>query len=256
MITSVHNPKIQLVRTLLAHAKDRAEAKVFVVEGVRLVEEAAAADWPIRLALFSEDLSPRGQALLDLLRSRRVSCEGVQPGILNSLSETKTSQGILALVEQKPASLTGPLSFVLILDSLRDPGNVGTLLRAGAAAGVQAAFLSPGSADVFSPKVVRAAMGAHFHLPIFELTWEEIAQQLQGLNIFLAEMEGSLPCWEADFKSPLALVIGAEADGASQAARKLANQAVSIPMPGQVESLNAAMAGAILMFEVVRQRGL
>jgi TrmH family RNA methyltransferase len=97
-------------------------------------------------------------------------------------------------------------------------------------------------------------MGAHFRLPIAFMDWDTIKTRTSGIQVFLAEMEASTSCWQADFKQPLALIIGGEADGASATARQLAHEQVCIPMPGRSESLNAAAAGAVLMFEVVRQR--
>ncbi len=254
MLTSTHNPKIQRVRALMARPKDRREEKAFVVEGVRLLEEAASAEWPFQFVLFTDDLSQRGKSLLGLLEARHISCELVDTGLFASLSDTQTSQGILAVVDLSPLPVPEKLSFALILDSVRDPGNLGTLLRTAAAAGVEATFLPPETTDAFAPKVVRAGMGAHFHLPIQELSWEAIRERMKGLTIYLAEMEGSLSCWEADLRAPLALIIGGEAEGASASARQLAQKLITIPMPGRAESLNAAVAGGILMFEVVQQR--
>ncbi len=170
-----------------------------------------------------------------------------------SLSETETSQGILAVLNEAQLPIPDHPSFVLIPDSIRDPGNLGTLLRSAEAAGVQAVLLPPETVDAFAPKVVRAGMGAHFRLPIRSMNWDEIRAQTGGVQLYLAEMQGQ-PCWQADFRSPLALIIGGEAEGASEAARKLAAQPVSIPMAGKTELLNAAIAGSILMFEVRRQR--
>jgi TrmH family RNA methyltransferase len=254
MITSVHNSKIQLVRSLLGRPIERRTAKAFVAEGVRLVEEAWAADWPFRFVLFGETLSERGQELVKRVEAKGFEVEKVTDTLLNSISETETSQGILAVLDYSPLAIPADLSFVLILDSIRDPGNLGTLLRTAAATGVQAIFLPPETTDAFAPKVVRAGMGAHFRLPILSLTWGEIRSRTHDLKIYLAEMEGATSCWEADFRTPLALIVGSEAEGASPAARELANQSICIPMPGETESLNAAVAGAILMFEVVRQR--
>jgi TrmH family RNA methyltransferase len=118
---------------------------------------------------------------------------------------------------------------------------------------VQAVFLPPETTDAFAPKVVRAGMGAHFRLPIYSLTWDEIRLKVQGLQVCLADMRGQ-SCWETDLRKPLALIVGGEAEGASDEARTLANVTVNIPMPGKMESLNAAVAGSVLMFEVVRQR--
>jgi TrmH family RNA methyltransferase len=145
-------------------------------------------------------------------------------------------------------------TFLLIPDQIRDPGNLGTLLRAAAAAGADAALIPPETVDAFAPKVVRAGMGAHFRLPVLPATWDEINRRLDGFDTFLADAGGSLTCWQADFTHPTALILGGEADGASATARELATTQISIPMPGRMESLNAGVAGAILLFEVVRQR--
>jgi TrmH family RNA methyltransferase len=254
MITSAHNPKIQLVRNLLGRARERHESEAFVAEGVRLVEEALAAKWPFRFVLVGENLSQRGSTLVAELQSQQVEVEIIADPLLQSASETENSQGILAVLEYSHLPIPASLSFVLILDQIRDPGNLGTLLRTAMAAGVELVLLPPETADAFSPKVIRAGMGAHFRLPIHVLAWEEILTHLEGLQVYLADMEGRIPYWEADLNHPLALVVGGEADGASRLARELATSQLHIPMPGKSESLNAAVAGAILMFEVVRQR--
>lgn len=254
MITSTHNSKIQLVRGLLGRPKERRETGAFVAEGVRLVEEALAAEWPFRFVLAGESLSERGRALVADLQSRGVEAEIVANNLMQSVSETETSQGILAVLDYSLLPIPQSLSFALILDQIRDPGNLGTLLRTAVAAGVQAVLLPPETAEAFAPKVVRAGMGAHFRLPIHPLTWDEICTTTQGLKIHLADMGGAISCWQANFRSPLALIVGGEADGASQSAQELATSQVNIPMPGKTESLNAAAAGAILLFEVVRQR--
>jgi len=245
---------MQLVRSLLGRPKERREAGAFVAEGVRLVEEALASEWPFRFVLAGETMSKRGRALVAELQSRRVETEVVAKGLMQTLGETESSQGILAVLEARQLPIPQSLSFVLILDQIRDPGNLGTLLRTAAAAGVQAVFLPPETAEAFSPKVVRAGMGAHFQIPILSCTWDEIRTHTSGMKIHLADAEGGTPFWQVDFINPLALIVGGEADGASQPARELVNSGVSIPMPGRSESLNAAAAGAILMFEVVRQR--
>jgi TrmH family RNA methyltransferase len=254
MITSTHNSKIQLVRGLLTRTKDRRESGAFVAEGVRLVEEALAADWPFRFVLAGETLSERGRMLVAELESRGIETEIVVNSVMQSEGETESSQGILAVLDSSHLPIPKSFSFVLIPDQIRDPGNLGTLLRTAAAAGVQAVLIPPETVEPFAPKVVRAGMGAHFRIPILTCTWKEIRAKTTGLRIHLAEAEGTTPCWQADFLSPLAIIVGGEANGASQAAQVMASVRVSIPMPGRSESLNAAAAGAILMFEVVRQR--
>jgi TrmH family RNA methyltransferase len=254
MITSTHNPKIQMARALLGRAKERRQAGAFVAEGVRLVEEALKAGWPFHFVLHSSELGERGETLIAALQAAGVELEEVEARLLRSLSDTETSQGLLAVLALSHLPLPADLDFVLIPDQVRDPGNLGTLLRTAAAAGVQAVFLPPETVDAYAPKVVRAGMGAHFRLPVESLSWSEIRARTRGLKVYLAEIEAALPCWQADFRAPLALILGGEAEGAGESARRLAQQAVQIPMPGGSESLNAAVAGAILMFEVVRQR--
>jgi TrmH family RNA methyltransferase len=254
MITSTHNSKLQLVKSLLGRPKERREAGAFVAEGVRLVEEALTAKWPFRFVLVGETLGKRGRDLVAELQSHGVETEIVAQGIMESVGETENNQGVLAVLEVLNLPLPQSLTFVLIPDRIRDPGNLGTLLRTAAAAGVEAVFLPPETAEPFAPKVVRAGMGAHFHVPILSCTWKEIQAYTSGMEIHLADANGTTPCWRADFLSPMALIVGGEAEGASTPARDLATNRVSIPMPGRSESLNAAAAGAILMFEVVRQR--
>ena len=253
MITSAQNPKLKLVRALMGRPRERGEAGAFVAEGIRLVEEAVAAGWPFRFVLYTGGLNKRGSHLVAELKSRGIETDEVASFLLDALSDTGNTQGIIAVLEL--AQLPIPISrdFILIPDQIRDPGNLGTLLRSATAAGVQAVFLPPETTDAFAPKVVRAGMGAHFRMPIYDLTWEEIREATQGLRIFLADMDGD-SCWETDLHSPLALIVGGEAEGASLPARELAGSSISIPMPGHAESLNAAMAGVVLLFEVVRQR--
>jgi TrmH family RNA methyltransferase len=253
MISSNQNPKIKLARALTGRPKERHEAEAFLAEGVRLVEEAFAANWPFRFVLHSDELSERGKKLIEKLEDKKIDVEKVESGLLQSLSETETSQGILAILNESRIPIPKFPNFVLIPDSIRDPGNFGTLLRTADAAGVQAVLIPPETTDAFAPKVIRAGMGAHFRLPMQMMSWDEIREQTKDLRIYLADMDGQ-SCWETDFRQPLALIVGGEAEGASEQAHKLANAFVKIPMAGKTESLNAAVAGSVLMFEVMRQR--
>jgi TrmH family RNA methyltransferase len=255
MITSNHNPKIKLVRALLSRARDRREAGAFVVEGVRLVEEAVNSNWPMRFVLFDESLSERGKSKVESLTSQGVDVEEVSTSVMKALSETETPQGILAVLELTNLPIPNLLNFILIPDQIRDPGNLGTLLRSAAATGTQAVLTPPETTDAFAPKVLRSGMGAHFKLPIHSMSWDEIEQVVKsaGLQVFIADMDGQ-SCWDIDLTKPVALVVGNEAEGASESAGGLASGKISIPMSGMMESLNAGVAGSVLMFEVVRQR--
>lgn len=253
MITSSQNSKIKLVRALLGRVKERREANAFLVEGVRLVEEAVKSNWGVRFVLYDQTLNERGRSQAEHLKSRSIDVEEVSESLMKSLSDTETPQGILAVLQISILPISNSLNFVLIPDQIRDPGNLGTLLRSAAATGVQAVFLPPETTDAFAPKVVRSGMGAHFRLPIHSMSWDEIEEKTKELQIYLADMNGQ-SCWETDLHQPLALIVGGEAEGASEEARKIATQKISIPMAGNVESLNAGVAGSVLMFEAVRQR--
>lgn len=260
MITSRHNPKIQYARGLLGKPRERQQSGEFVVEGVRLAEEAWRSGWQARQLFFTQGLSPRGQEVLKGLTGPGTQVEELAPEVMNSLSATETSQGLMAIFPMRHRPLPATLDFVLLLDAIRDPGNVGTLLRTAAAAGVQAVAAMPGTADLFSPKAVRAGMGAHFHLPVINLTWDELESILEQagpgrpIRKYLAEAGSGEICWHADLRAPLALIVSNEAEGATPEALRAADTRLQIPMPGGFESLNAAVAGAILLFEVVRQR--
>jgi TrmH family RNA methyltransferase len=257
VITSNQNPKLKLIRALLGRSKERREAGAFVVEGVRLLEEAVNSNWQVRFVLFDATLSERGRSQAEGLRLRGIDVEEVSTSLMKSLSETENPQGVLAVLSLTNLALPKFPTFILIPDKIRDPGNLGTLLRSAAAAGVELVLIPPETTDVFAPKVVRSGMGAHFKLPICFSSWDEIKQivQLEGLQVLVADMEGK-SCWETDLCHSLALIIGSEAEGVSEEARKLATQKISIPMSGMTESLNAGVAGSVLMFEVMRQRFL
>ncbi len=254
MITSPQNPKIKLVRAIQSRTKARRKENAFLVEGVRLFEEAVKAKWNIRFVLYDRSLSERGRDLLNTLEN--VDIEEVDSALLKSISDTETIQGILAVLDHAPLPIPDSPNFILILDQVRDPGNLGTLIRTAAAAGVDAVILPPNTTDAFAPKVLRAGMGAHFRMPIISMDWDEIKERVQDLTVLLAEMEGEVVYTEASLDQACALIIGGEADGASQYARDLKDADIYIPMKDKTESLNAAVAGAILLFEVVKQRSL
>ena len=252
MITSPQNPKIKLVRALQSRAKARRKEGAFIVEGVRLFEEAVKAKWPINFVLYDGTLSERGHELLNALEN--VDIEEVDSALLKSISDTETSQGILAVLDHSQLPIPNSPTFILIPDQVRDPGNLGTLIRTAAAAGADAVVLPLGTTDAFAPKVLRAGMGAHFRLPIVSLDWDEIKDRAQGLTVYLAEMQGDVVYTAANLTQGCAVIIGGEAEGASKSARALVDASIYIPMKDETESLNAAVAGAILLFEVARQR--
>lgn len=254
MITSTRNAKVAHLRAL-QQAKRRRESGTFVVEGVRLVEEALMSNWPLRSAIYTESLAVAKPSMARALEARGIA-EVVSEAVMTSASDTQTPQGVLLEIEQRHLPVPNPATLILVLDAVADPGNLGTLLRSAAAANCDAVLLSPGTADAFSPKVLRSGMGAHFRQPVLHQSWDEIANALREhkLALYLAEAWEGQPYDEQDLTKPLALILGGEAEGSSQQAAALNPTSIQIPMPGRTESLNVATAGSVLLFEVVRQR--
>lgn len=257
MLTSLTNPQVKGVKRL-HRQKGRQQTRRFIVEGLRLVEEALRAGHVPALVFYTPRLkdSARGRDLLALARHASVQPTLVSEMVMRAMATTTTPQSVLAVVPIPTLPWPKRPSLLLILDRLRDPGNLGSALRSAEAAGVDGVLLSPGTVDAFNPKVVRGGMGAQFRLSLRAASWPEIDQATQGLQAWLAEVRGGVPYYKVDWLSPSAIIIGGEAEGASAEAQSLAHARVSIPMPGQAESLNAAVTAGVILFEAIRQRSL
>ena len=211
------------------------------------------------LAFFIPDLSgsQRGRKLLAVIEDLPGECFVVTDKVMRALSDTVSPQGILAVVPFLELPLPENPRLVLVVDRVRDPGNLGTILRSAEAAGVSQVILTPATVDVYSPKVVRGAMGAHFHLPIAaRVSWLELAEAWGDRQILLAEAKGERIYYEVDWTKPSVLIVSSEAEGASQEAERLATERIVIPMRGKAESLNVAVAASVILFEAARQRGM
>lgn len=258
MITSQKNDKVRYVRTLQARRRARQQEQLFVFEGVRLVEESVRAGVSPTFAFYTEAAdsvdSERSRRLLASLREMNVPCYAVSDPVMAASSDTEAPQGILAVLPIPKLPRPKHPTFSLILDQVRDPGNLGTTLRTALAAGVEQVLLAPGTVDATNPKVVRAAMGAHLRLPVAALEWDAITQAISGCSVWLAAAGGETSYTAVDWTQPVALVIGGEAAGVGEQARAIAQGQVSIPMAAEAESLNMATATAVILFEVVKQR--
>lgn len=257
-ITSINNPKIQFIRSLLTQKKARIRENAFVGEGVRLIEESLKHDYLPEMVLYSEAISNRGADLIQNFTRKAVPCFSVDAKIMEQLSATETSQGIVGLFQQQKVKFKQTLELLLIVDGVRDPGNLGTLLRTALAANMNGVVAIQGTVDLYSPKVVRAGMGAHFQLPLLSMEWLEFEERVLGrhpkLTMLATVVSEGESIWQVDMRGPIALVIGSEADGVSSHALELCDHRITIPMPGESESLNAGIAGSIVIFEAVRQR--
>jgi TrmH family RNA methyltransferase len=256
VITSTANDSVKYVRSL-HRRRFRYQEKSFLAEGLRTVEEAIRAG--VRPASFFHTPAlaelPRAQLLLSQAERQGVPVRVVSEPVMAAMSDTVTPSGILAVLPMSEPTLPSPLTWALVLDRVRDPGNLGTILRSALAAGVELVIASRGTVDVYSPKVVRAAMGAHFRLRFrLDQPWPAIQDLLQGLRVLGARPRAASPYWEIDWRQATALWIGGESEGASPEAAALITDYVTIPMRENVESLNTAVAAGVLLFEAARQR--
>jgi TrmH family RNA methyltransferase len=256
-ITSTDNPRVKLARRL-RERRGRAKQAQFLLEGIRLVRDAVQSGVQPEVIFFVPDqLAEQETAttLLAELQQRGVECLACTPAVLATLAETVTPQGIVAVMPWPALPWPVNAKLTLILDQVRDPGNAGTLLRSAEAAGVDGVIFAPESVDPFNDKSVRAGMGAHFRLPLRVCgTWSAVRALLTPEPpIYIATAEAVRAYDQVDWRQSVALIIGGEATGASNEARSLA-QPLTIPMHGRAESLNAAIAGAIILFEAARQR--
>jgi TrmH family RNA methyltransferase len=232
----------------------RAAEGAFVVEGVRAVRDALETGTVPRLVLVREG---EQVAAMGLSLPEGVPTRFVAPRLFDQLSDVQTPQGILAVFPfpalQPNRDESAPL--VLVLNRLRDPGNLGTLLRAAVGAGASAVYLSPETVDPWNPKAVRAGMGAHFHIPLLPLDASAMAELGARLPLRAIATAGAARPYDAvDWSGPAALVIGGEAEGVGPELTAWGNAEVAIPLAVGLESLNAAVAGAVILFEAARQR--
>ena len=263
LITSAQNSLIKLAASL-KQKKYRDETGLFVVEGIRLVEELAHSDWQAQTCIYTAEAAQyeRVQNSIAALTEKKCRMVVVPNAIYDKVTDTKEPQGIMVLAEKRTwefvkdlSSLRKPL--LIVLDGIQDPGNVGAAIRTADAAGCTGVLLTKGCADLFSGKTVRASMGSLFHIPIFEgLTQTEIITALRSNKIVLlaTSLDSSEVYFGVDFTKPTAIVFGNEGQGVSAEMLADADCRLYIPILGSAESLNVAASAAVILYEAVRQR--
>lgn len=256
MITSTSNPQVKRLLQLQKKSKARNEEKVFLVEGLRMFSEVPKER--VEKVYISESLYNRKKLVQDL---RDFDVEILSDSVFSRVSDTKTPQGILCVVRQKTYDLEKIFKIknphFIILDNLQDPGNLGTIVRTAEGAGVDAVFLSKESVDIYNPKTIRSTMGSIYRMPVIYV--EDLLKLLktlknQGILSYAAHLEGDRSYDLENYQTGTAILIGNEGNGLREEVANAADIRVKIPMQGQVESLNAAVAATVFMFEVARQR--
>jgi len=258
MITSTSNAQVKQVAALTKKAKYRKETGLFVVEGGKMFSELPKE----RIhAVYATEKFLADSAHREMMKGVR-KVETVSEDVLKAMSDTQTPQGILALVKQYEYRVEdilkspGP-AHIMILETIQDPGNLGTILRAGEGAGVTGIIMNNGTADIYNPKVIRSTMGSIYRVPFVYVDDLRATLNLlkkQNIHLYAAHLAGKNSYDEEDYQDGTGFLIGNEAGGLEDETAAMADTLIRIPMLGQVESLNAAVASAILMYETARQR--
>lgn len=245
-LTSLKNPKVMEWRSL-KEKKAREEQKAFLVEGVRMVREALSSSFEVKALILREDFHPEYDLPSD------IPSYILPDHVFQSVSDTKTPQGIAAVLSLKTKEAAGPR--LLALDGVQDPGNVGTIIRTADAAGIDGVILSPDCADLYSPKVLRSTMGSIFRLGFaFPASLPDMLNELkkEGYSVISSQLDGAPFYDRQNVSSRFVLVIGNEGNGISDPVKAVATHRLCLPMRGGAESLNAAVAAGIMMYDLTR----
>lgn len=260
MITSTSNPKVKRLVNLKKKRKLRDEEKVFLAEGIRMFREMPPEI--LREVYVSDTFYRKSRRTLEqVLAGSRIAPEILSDTVFDYVSDTRTPQGILCVARQREFTLEEIIGrdcpHIIVLDHLQDPGNLGTIFRAAEAAGATGIIMDRECVDIYNPKTIRSAVGSVCRMPFCyakELTDAVGALKERGILTFAAHLEGRSDYDDEDYCCPCAFLIGNEGNGLTEEVAKLADTYIRIPMEGQIESLNAAVAASILMFEAARQR--
>lgn len=260
MIESGANGKYKKIQKLMKHARTRRQEQVFVVEGWKMVKEALTRRMVRRLYCSQQEESVCVE-MLQTSGNQEIPVEVMRDTLFRQLSDTVTPQGILGIVQMPVYSreeiLSSPEAKLLFLENIQDPGNLGTMFRTAEGAGMSGVVLSGGCVDLFNPKVVRSTMGALFRVPYYicgDMAEEMRLLQKRRFHFYAAHLQGTKNFTEESYEGCVGILIGNEANGLSDQAAQQADIQIKIPMEGELESLNAAVSAALLMYEVHRNR--
>ncbi|HLA25511.1 MAG TPA: RNA methyltransferase [bacterium] len=260
LLSSTKGPLLKRIRALAVRSNRDAEGR-FVLDGVRLIEEAVAADVPLELCLYDPSAthtSARLAALIRTLRDRGVRLVPATPHVVAAASQVETPQGIVAVAGMPRTAAAAVLDdaalLLVVADGIQDPGNLGAIVRIADAAAATAVAVTGAAADPHHPKTVRATMGSLFHLPVFEMETAALIGVLRerAVRVLVADQRGAIEYSSADYRPPVALVFGSEAHGPDPRWTAAAAAMLRIPIYGRAESLNVAMAAGLLLYEARR----
>ncbi|MGF1587738.1 MAG: TrmH family RNA methyltransferase [Pleurocapsa sp.] len=241
----------------LHRAKGRVQQNLLLIEGTNLIEAACQADYQLELIFYTERWHENHQSLCQIIAEKNWQVQPVSSDVLSAIATTVNPDGVVAIANRshrQPAPILNRLG--IALERLQDPGNLGTIIRSAAATEIDGLWLSADSTDIYSPKVLRASAGQWFRVPVAtDQNLPELARQhqQQGIQIIATTSQANKTYWEIDFTQPSLILFGNEGSGLSQELSELADQQATIPLANQVESLNVAVATALLLYEAKRQ---
>lgn len=257
LLTSIQNERVKQWASLL-DKKYRDRTGLFIIEGVHLVQEAFRASAAVNCVVYNGE---RGipQELEQLAGEGGTEWIQATPQVMAKCTGTDTPPPVFAVLEKLKRDETALFrdnGLVVILDGVRDPGNVGTIIRSADAVGADAVVLGKGCVDLYNPKTVRSTMGSLFHLPILEADLAELLPEARakGITLVGTSLQASHTCYSYDWTAGTWLLMGNESEGLSEAVRETVDESIIIPMQGDAESLNVAMASTVLLYEALRQR--
>jgi rRNA methylases len=258
MLNSTQNPRVKSWSSLL-EKKGRDKAGMFLAEGIHLVQEALRAGLEISAVVYDAERGVPEELAAALARLPEARIFAASPGVMAKCTGTDTPPPVFAVVGKPEPDLSAPFRpgcLAVVLDGVRDPGNVGTIIRTADAVGADAVLLGKGCADPYNPKTVRSTMGSLFHVPVVtgDLRLLLPEAKRKGIRLVGTSLQATASCYELDWKPATWLLMGSEADGLSADSIALMDEAVRIPMRGKAESLNVAMASTVLLYEAMRQR--
>ncbi|MEB3103119.1 TrmH family RNA methyltransferase [Ferviditalea candida] len=259
-IRSVNNPKVKQWAELMTK-KGRDKQEKFLTEGIHLVQEALASGARIEALIYSLERGFPDEVDRGMIESGRpLEIFGVAEAVLSKITDARSPQGVCAVIEKPGIPLETLLksepSLAVLVDGVQDPGNLGTIIRSADAVGADAVIVGQGTVDVYNPKTVRSTMGSLFHIPVVEADLPQLLHSMQSepIQIVNTSLQAQMSCYEADFTRRTWFLVGNEAGGVSAEAAQYADTHIKIPMHGQAESLNVAMATTVLLYEALRQR--
>jgi len=237
--------------------KSRIEKGQFIIEGFRFVEEALKSSFKVEYLFISESALNKYNSLnIKDFITEETKVYVVKNNIIKELCETDNPQGIVAVVWNKKIELTDSVGFYILVDKIQDPGNLGTIIRSAHASGALGVITTKGTVDVYNDKALRSTMGSIFNISVKEDVEFHITNKLKenGFKFIVSSLDTEKNFYNIDLKGKVVICVGNEGNGISEEVYCLADEKVKIPMPGGAESLNAAVAASIMMYEVVRQR--